>query len=200
MANPDGVTISQTQKMTNPLKAIYEQDKARGLTDLSQKDYLKTWKANALGVDINRNFPSGWESLDSPDGPSSYRYRGSAPGDQPETKALMAYTQSHSFSATVSYHATGSDLYWQYGTNQAVNSQSYSLASALQAFTKYTVTDAEGLDSGGYKDWAMDALGIPSVTIEIGSRDCPLPLDEFSTVWARNLNVPAALAAWVKTN
>lgn len=200
MTNPDGAEISQKGVMTEDLKAIYDQDKKRGYTDLNPQDYLKTWKANAAGVDLNRNFPAGWEDLTSASSPSSWRYKGAAPGNQPESKALMQYTEKYKFDATVSYHATGGNIYWEYGSDGSLNSLSHSLAIAVRTFTQYKLMDSGGLDSGGYKDWAMGALGIPSVTIEIGSRECPLPFDEFSTVWARNLNVPAAVAEWVKNN
>jgi g-D-glutamyl-meso-diaminopimelate peptidase len=198
MTNPDGVTISQTAKMTAGLQAVYARDRALGFAGLSPSDYLTAWKANAAGVDVNRNFPAGWEALETTAGPSASRYRGAQPGDQPETRALMEYTQKYDFEATVSYHAQGCALYWQYGDKEEVNRKSNDLALAVRACTQYTVLGADGLDAGGYKDWAMDALGIPSVTVEIGGRDCPLPLDEFYTAWTRNRNVPAAVAEWAK--
>jgi g-D-glutamyl-meso-diaminopimelate peptidase len=198
MVNPDGVTISQRAEMTDSLGAIYEFDQARGYCDLSARDYLSIWKANASGVDINRNFPAGWESLSGPSVPSLSHYRGEKAGDQPETKALMDYTLAHDFDATLSYHASGSCIYWQYGQDGAVNARSRDLARALRACTGYLLSGAAGLDAGGYKDWAMETLGIPSVTIEIGGRGCPLPFDEFATIWERNRDVLAAAARWVR--
>lgn len=198
MANPDGVAISQHARMTDGLQGIYQKDKDRNLTDLTAAEYLAQWKANGTGVDINRNFPTGWQALETPDGPSATRYKGAKPADQPETKALMEYTKRFAFDATVSYHATGSCVYWQYGEKEQVNKQSRSLAQAVEAVTGYPLEGSDGLDAGGYKDWAMDDRGIPSVTIEIGSRPCPLPIDEFATVWVRNRNVLAAVARWAK--
>jgi len=199
MTNPDGVTISQQAMMTSKLEQIYKQDIKHKYTNLSPADYLKAWKANAAGVDINRNFPSGWLTLDSRATPSSSNYKGALPTNQPETRALADYTVRYAFDATISYHATGGRLYWQYGSNKQVNSKSYDLALAVRACTQYQLQDStDKLDAGGYKDWVMDSLGIPSLTIEIGSRDCPLPLDEFDTIWQRNRNVLAAVARWVK--
>ncbi len=198
MANPDGVVISQDGGMTGALNSIYQSDQATGRTDLDPADYLQQWKANGAGVDINRNFPTGWQGLDSPESPSAARYKGQAAGDQPETRALMDYTKRYRFDATVSYHATGSCVYWQYGEKKVVNQKSKSLAQAVSACTQYPLLGADGLDAGGYKDWAMDDLEIPSVTVEVGSRPCPLPLVEFSTIWARNRDVLPAVARWVK--
>jgi g-D-glutamyl-meso-diaminopimelate peptidase len=200
MADPDGVTISQKAAMTEPLRAIYNSDKALKYTSLSAMKYLKEWKANAAGVDINRNFPAGWEELDTRGGPSSSHYKGAQSADQPETRALMDYTQRYRFDATVSYHAQGSALYWQYGEDVEANARSLGLANAVKACTQYPLQGSDGLDAGGYKDWATAALGIPSITVEIGGRDCPLPLDEFYSIWERNRNVPAAVAQWVKDN
>lgn len=200
MANPDGATISQNAAMTDSLRAVYESDKARGYTQLPAAQYLREWKANAAGVDINRNFPAGWEELESMAGPSGSRYKGAQSADQPETRALMEYTQRYRFDATVSYHAHGSELYWQYGGDAEANARSLSLANAVNACTQYPLKGSDDLDAGGYKDWAMAALGIPSITVEIGGRECPLPLDEFHTIWERNHGVPAAVARWVKGN
>jgi g-D-glutamyl-meso-diaminopimelate peptidase len=198
MANPDGVVISQAAAMPDALKPIYRYDLLHGSAGMKPAEYLRTWKANAAGVDINRNFPAGWADIDSQSGPSSSRYKGAQPADQPETRALMDYTRMHDFDATVSYHAWGSCVYWQYGTDATVNDRSHSLALAVEAHTQYTPEGFGELDAGGYKDWAMEAMGIPSVTIEIGTRECPLPLDEFYTIWERNKNVYAVVAEWAK--
>ena len=51
---------------------------------------------------------------------------------------------------------------------------------------------------GGYKDWAMLKRGIPSVTVEVGTRALPLTEAEFSNMWFRNRDVFPAVAAWVR--
>jgi len=198
MVNPDGVTISQTSSSTSALKRIYESDVASGLTRLPLSRYLRSWKSNANGVDINRNFDAGWSDIDSPASPSFTRYKGEGVHDQPEAQALVNYTKKYKFDATISYHASGSVIFWQYGDNETVNAQSKDLGFALRACTQYPLAGSDGLDAGGYKDWAMDKMGIPSVTIEIGTRACPLPKEEFSTIWVRNKKVLLAAARWVK--
>lgn len=197
MTNPDGVVISQTASPTAALKLIRQLDIAAKLTNLSITSYLRAWKSNANGVDLNRNFDAGWAGIDSPAAPSFSRYKGGAPHDQPETQALARYTQSYDFNATISYHAFGSSIFWEYGDGQAVNVLSKDLGFALRACTQYPLSGASGLDAGGYKDWAA-TLGIPSVTVEIGTRACPLPVEEFSTIWARNKKTFLAAARWVK--
>ena len=39
---------------------------------------------------------------------------------------------------------------------------------------------------GGFGDWTMLTLGIPSITIEIGKGTCPLPQSEFESIWNSN--------------
>lgn len=87
MVNPDGAEISQTGQLGEAQRAIYESDLAAGHTELGEYEYAREWKANAAGVDLNRNFDAGWEGLESRSAPSSESYRGAAPEDQPESRA-----------------------------------------------------------------------------------------------------------------
>ncbi|MGN1248748.1 MAG: M14 family zinc carboxypeptidase [Candidatus Spyradocola sp.] len=197
MTNPDGVTISQTQRMTDELRVIYERDAANGYTDLAEADYLRLWKANAVGVDLNRNFDADFRLGMQRSAPSSRLYPGKRAENQPESRALADYVRAHQFDLTVSYHAYGSCIYWQYGEGAQANAASRALAGELRGLTGYTLRGDSGTEGGGFKDWALSEMGIPSVTIEIGTRACPLPLDEFSDIWARNQNVLPTLCRYV---
>ena len=197
MANPDGVTISQTQTLNDAQREIYLSDKASGFTAQYESVYASTWKANALGVDINRNFPSGWDAIDHRQGPSSELYQGTQPFSSAEAAALRDYTLQYPFGATVNYHATGSIIYYEYGDKQPVNSQSKSLARTISGVSGYNLVGSSGIDGAGYKDWVMDELGIPSVTVEIGAGIAPLTRNETYTTFVRNVNVLPAIARWL---
>lgn len=198
MANPDGVVLSQTQVLNENQAQIYQQDLARGYVNIGKAEYAKQWKANALGIDLNRNFPSGWENSLERNGPSLSRYRGESPLCAAESKALAEYTQSRKFHATFSFHSHGSVLYYQYGENKFVNDLSYSLALAVQAQTGYIpVGGSDGTAGAGYKDWAMDALGIPSVTVEIGSTQTPLETRDIYNTFARFEGLLPAISTWL---
>jgi g-D-glutamyl-meso-diaminopimelate peptidase len=160
--------------------------------------YLAEWQANANGVDLNRNFDAEWDKVDTTEAASYMNYRGTAVESEPETKALVAYTDKYKFDATLSYHATGSAIYWEFGEDAAVNAASLRLAEAIKAVSAYEPIGNSGDSYGGYKDWAMLKRQIPSVTIEIGTRTAPLLEVEFSNVWFRNRDVLSAVANWVR--
>lgn len=197
MSNPDGVVISQSGELGKVQKEIYSHDRQMGNTSEGVADYAALWKANALGTDLNRNFPAGWEYLRGVNAPSSQRYPGDTPFSAAETAALRDYTLRYTFDSTISYHAYGSIIYYEYGNRQPVNEQSYSLAKAVQAVTGYPPEGSSSVEGGGYKDWVMDALGIPSLTIEIGCQPTPLEERELQSIFFRNLLVLPTVAQWL---
>lgn len=201
MVNPDGAEISRTGQLGKAQRAIYEADLASGYTELGEYEYAREWKANAAGVDLNRNFDAGWQDLESRSAPSSENYRGTAPEDQPESRALADYTHLVMPDATLSYHTAGSLIYADYaGASESVNSASCSLGLALGAEAGYELSETETLDGGGYKDWAASALDIPSVTIELGYGENPQRLSAYPTVRLRNETAPLAASDWLHQN
>ncbi len=198
MANPDGAAIQQSEEMPEGILEIYKNDGTKGLTVDTGLVYLSQWQANANGVDLNRNFDALWENVATTEGPSFMNYRGAALESEPETKALVAYTDKYTFDATLSYHATGSAIYWEFGEDAAVNAASLHLAESIKAVSAYEPIGDSGDSFGGYKDWAVLKRQIPSVTIEIGTRTAPLLEVEFSNIWFRNRDVLPAVAQWVR--
>ena len=204
MTNPDGVTLAQTKTLTPEQKEIYLSDKANGYTSKNESAYASSWKANGVGVDLNRNFESGWELLDDQendhDAPSSEFYEGTAPFSAAEAAALRDYTLKYrdKLSATISYHSSGSVIYYEYGNKEPVNSDSLDLAVAVQKDTGYLPMNSTTVSGAGYKDWVMDALEIPSITIEIGVGDSPLEMREIYSIFVRNLQVFPTVAKWVQ--
>ncbi len=192
MVNPDGVSISQLgeagirdESLRANLRAIYESDVAHGYTTYDYAYYLVRWKANARGVDINRNFSPGWESVTDRSAPSSTFYKGTEPGSEAETQALMNLVNSMSNPLMViSYHSYGDLVYWQYGQSEPLWSANQSLAQAISNLTGHYLAGYS--NEAGFSNWCVRVKGIRSVTVETGTVACPLPIEQFSKLWGQH--------------
>lgn len=199
MVNPDGVSISQfgeeglnREDLRQNLRAIYESDQDGGYTDEAYDTYLTRWKANGMGVDLNRNYSPGWESVTDRTAPSSGLYKGTQPGSEAESQALMSLVNSLSNPLlAISYHSYGSLVYWQYGQAEPLWSQNQQLAAQVEALTTYY--QAGYSNEAGFSNWCVNVKGIPSVTVETGSVPTPLPLDQFELLWSQNKEMWAML-------
>lgn len=88
----------------------------------------------------------------------------------------------------------GNIIYWDYPGN-TVSAQSQELANAVSAKTGYRLAGSSG--HGGFKDWLqIKENPIPSLTIEVGSVSCPMPVTEFTDVWNKNQEVWAVVLKW----
>lgn len=199
MVNPDGVSISQfgeeglnREDLRQNLRAIYESDKNGGYTDEAYDTYLTRWKANGMGVDLNRNYSPGWESVTDRTAPSSGLYKGTQPGSEAESQALMNIVDGLSNPLlAISYHSYGSLVYWQYGQAEPLWSKNQQLAVHVEALTTYY--QAGYSNEAGFSNWCVNVKGIPSVTIETGLVPTPLPLDQFELLWSQNKEMWAML-------
>lgn len=189
MSNPDGVTISQLG-----LDGILNDTVKSNILSMSSGDY-EQWKANANGVDLNRNFDAGWDEFTGSEAPSSDRYKGAFPGSEPEAAALIKLTQDYNIKRTISYHTCGALIYWYYKQEGTVLEQSRRFMQRISDETGYPPdSDYTAVDAAGYKDWAVYKMGIPSVTIEVGNESGygivnPVPIENFDAIWDRNKNV-----------
>ncbi len=129
------------------------------------------WKANARGVDLNVNFDADWGT-----GVKNVRQRGgeNCIGDKPfsesESCALAAFTRRISPFVTFSFHTKGEEIYWEFDGEGDEDG-----ANILSAATGYKPVRIQG-SAGGYKDWCIQKLGIPSYTIECGSDKLKHPI------------------------
>ena len=84
----------------------------------------------------------------------------------------------------------GNLVYWDFAGNK-VAEQSKELAELVTGISGYRTNRSSG--KGGFKDYVqIKDSPIPSLTIEVGSVACPLPLSEFDKVWKQNK------AVWVQ--
>lgn len=194
MVNPDGAVLCQSG-----IEAIRSLDLKRKLLRIKEKEigkkaedeYFLRWKANARGVDLNRNFDAFWENYQSgEEEPSSEKYKGEYPESEVETKFLTELTRKEKFCATISYHSSGEVIYWDFGQKGKLRKETEKLAKTVRDTTGYTLIDGwNKIDPAGFKDWALMKMEIPSITIEIGRGASPLLEGEFPEIWEKNKNV-----------
>lgn len=196
MVNPDGITISQSgcndisnEEVLSYLSEIASMDSA----SLEDSSYLRTWKANAEGIDLNRCFDACWEEYEGTGHPSCDKYKGTRIGDAKEAQALIDLTNAYPFVRTISYHTAGSLIYsrfQQFYQTEDTIAVTDSWAKELSSYTGYPVDENyNGVDAAGYKDWALSKLNIPSITIEIGEGSSPLDSSQFEKIWSENEQV-----------
>ncbi len=155
MVNPDGVTYAQT-------------------TD-------SQYKANINGVDLNRNFPTGFGNK------QDEFYGGASPLDQPESKALADYS-AKGFYAFVNYHSSGNIIYYGAPINTIENAnRAKSLATILNGYNKYNMVydNLNNMAYGSFGDYVQATYNRPSATIEIGTSN-PVPLKQFNKIFKAN--------------
>jgi g-D-glutamyl-meso-diaminopimelate peptidase len=206
MSNPDGSTLAQSglsgirsDFLKQKIMSSYVRDVAEQRISGSFDDYLKIWKSNAAGVDLNHNFPADWESIVTSATDASYAgFKGTAPLSEPESQALASVADKYPWVATISYHSMGNIIYWNAQANR-VKDASLNLAQSVAQVTGYRLDGSEG--KGGYKDWMQSRDNpVPGITIEVGSVSCPLPLSEFESVWQRNKAVWVQAMKWAIEN
>lgn len=203
MANPDGVAVSQDgiskitdAELQNQLMQCYENDISDGKGGTGRESYFRTWKANARGVDLNRNFDVGWEAYEGTGHPSSECYKGEAPACEQETKAILSTAEKYRPDCCISYHSYGNLVYWNYGSQGEILEADRKLAECVSSATGYEMnsTVQASTDSAGCSDYFVLKLGIPAVTIENGGSDCPMPISEYQPMYEKNQNLWPALA------
>lgn len=141
--NPDGISVALSE---NPL-----------------------YKANANGVDLNVNFDARWGTgAKNVFTAGAENYVGKFPFSEKETRALRDFTLKIKPQATLSYHSKGEEIYWEFYQDEARHARDYKIAKAVSLSTGYLLKSAVG-SAGGYKDWCVEKLKIPALTIEVGS-------------------------------
>ena len=205
LMNPDGVTISQlgfdginSETIRADLNKIWATDNEAGRGDVNLAAYTSTWKANALGVDLNRNYDTLWEDagVGGTTEPSSARYPGPFAHSENETVALLALEEAVNCSAQIAYHSEGDLIFWNYGVEGDLYAKDEQLAQVVAATTGYPLesTVTSNQSTSGCSDYFIRELGVPSITIETGTGDCPIRIDQWDGIWSRNAQVLPAVA------
>ncbi len=154
LVNPDGVDIAE---------------KCDGL-----------YKANGRGVDLNVNFDARWGSGEkNVNKKGDENYIGDSPFSESETKALRDFTLEISPQSSISYHSKGEEIYYEFHQDKKRKIRDYQLAKAVRKTTGYKIKSTPN-SAGGYKDWCIERLKIPALTIEVGNDELSHPIQKNS--------------------
>ncbi len=155
-ANPDGLEIVANGK--SPTVTIPK---------FSRSNY----KANARGVDLNRNFPLGWSQLNNgTKAPANAFYKGKTAGSEPETKALISLCKKYRFDFVLSFHITGECVFWGDTYRTTYNDTYKTFAKKITNVTGFYLpppTADSTSYGGGFENWFRHLYNKPGLCIEL---------------------------------
>lgn len=179
MLNPDGVSISQFGfgAIRTPKLREFVRQKKGG----------KYWKANARGVDLNRNYSPGFAGEVPEEGskPGAMAYPGPAAASEPETEAFLKLLLRTKPEAVINYHQAGEVIYYR---------EAKALAREIQGMTGYAAQQEQGEANGNLGDW-LSVQGIGWCTVETGAGNAPVDHRQFEDILRRNRGI-IPLLAW----
>lgn len=138
------------------------------------------WRKNVrggYGVDLNRNYPSGWGSCNGSSGSqSSQTYRGPSPGSEPETQAMMNFISKVRPVFDISYHSYSELVIYPFGckgqktqTREVVEKIGNEIAARID-YEPGTAWELLYNADGGDIDWMYEAYQVIPYVIEVSSR------------------------------
>ena len=186
MVNPDGVEI-----VCHGIKSIRNEKLKQSASRWISGDEHMFVKSNARGVDINNNFDAMWDRHQNSCVPSLQGFIGTHPFSESETRALRDVTLEVKPIFSISFHLKGEEIYWDFFQKGSRRKIDKKIAKLVSKVNGYAVKSTENSSSGGYKDWCVQFLEIPSLTIELGRDELSHPVEEgeIYDIIAKNIGI-----------
>jgi g-D-glutamyl-meso-diaminopimelate peptidase len=101
---------------------------------------------------------------------------------------LADYTEEIDPALVLAYHTQGKEIYWQFADIEVPGARE--LGEEFARLSGYALADTPYASSfAGYKDWFIQEFRRPGYTIEAGSGENPLPIDQFAEIYTANLPI-----------
>ncbi len=173
LLNPDGADLC-----INGLLNVCDENKKQKLSKINNNSAdFSLFKANARGVDINNNFDANFGQNVHSKTPASQGFIGKVAESENETKAICEYLRKIKPFLVVTYHTKGEEIYFNFFQKQKELERDKKIAKIFSKSTGYKIRNVENVSSGGLKDWCVQKLKIPSLTIECASDDLIHPIE-----------------------
>ena len=132
------------------------------------------WRKNrhvfvdGTGVDLNRNYPMGWDSgCSGSTVVSSQTYKGPSAGSEAETQTLMAFSMDRHFTKVIDYHSSGQEVLWSYVcTPHPFSTFFQQVAIALSSASGYGGSNRTASSEGEHYQWQINQNTSLSFLIE----------------------------------